>query len=532
MNISRGIACLAFAAASAAFAAADGDVLARLQQAKNGETVVIPPGVYDVVRPIDVAGKTNLTVRGGTGVVFRLRFDPTNLSDPAVDGFRFRDCAGVAVEGLTMTTDRPVNCSGRVAAVDPEAGWYEVQVEPEFPVTGRERLQASETFDEHGVPDYVLEEWAWTGDRSAPGLAYELVAPQRLRVRTKMPRQLPKLKIGQSILFRYWIYGNSVFRFDGCSDCALRDIKIERSASMAIRVHARSRNFTLERVYIRPPKGSAALFSGNADGINVTGLAGKLTVSDCHIRGLGDDAINVHCPATCVIGFDAATGRLRMQRVFRTKPVKMGPLWAARGDVLAVYDPKTLAEIGRLRVKDYVESEAVVEVVSGRAEPGSVVFNDSMRPEILLRNCSFEISRARGVLLRSRDMTVENCRFFGHALPGILITPDFRYWFEAGPSRNVVIRNCVFERCCNIRRKDNLGAVAVKCSDEGGVQRLEPGVHRNIVIRDNLFLNCGSRGIFVASTLGVDVAGNRFEGNLPPQDDSPRDVDVRLLNCR
>ena len=523
---------LAVAVATGLTAAADDDISARLRQARNGETVVIPPGVYDVMQPIDVAGKTNLTVRGGTGVVFRLRFDPTNLMDPAVDGFRFRDCAGVTVEGLTMTTDRPVNCSGRVAAVDLKAGWYEVQVDPEFPVTGRERLQASETFDEHGVPDYVLEEWAWNGDRSAPGLVCELVAPQRLRVRTKLLEQLPKLKVGQRMLFRHWIYGNSVFRFDGCSDCALRDIEIERSASMAIRVHARSRNFTLERVNIRPPKGSAALYSGNADGINITGLSGRLTVSDCHIRGLGDDAINVHCPATRVIGLEAATGRLRMQRFFRGKPVSMGPLWAGRGDILAVCDPNALAEIGRLRVKDYAESEAVVEIVSGKVEPGSVVFNDSMRPEIILRNCSFEISRARGVLLRSHDMTVENCRFFGHALPGILITPDFRFWFEAGPSRNVVIRNCVFERCCNIIRQDNLGAVAVKCSDEGGVQRLAPGVHRNIVIRDNLFRNCGSRGVFVASTLGVDVANNRFEGNRPPQDDSPRDKDVRLLNCK
>lgn len=45
------------------------------------------------------------------------------------------------------------------------------------------------------------------------------------------------------------------------------------------------------------------------------------------------------------------------------------------------------------------------------------------------------------------------------------------------------------------------------------------------------FGGCGG-GVFVASTLDVDVADNRFEGNRPPQDDSPRDKDVRLLNCK
>ena len=56
-------------------------------------------------------------------------------------------------KALQAAIDHPVNASGRVVAKNPADGTYEAEIDPRFPITGREHVYGSDTFDEEGMPD-------------------------------------------------------------------------------------------------------------------------------------------------------------------------------------------------------------------------------------------------------------------------------------------------------------------------------------------------------------------------------------------
>ena len=56
-------------------------------------------------------------------------------------------------KALQAAIDHPVNASGRVVAKNPADGTYEAEIDPRFPITGREHVYGSDTFDEDGMPD-------------------------------------------------------------------------------------------------------------------------------------------------------------------------------------------------------------------------------------------------------------------------------------------------------------------------------------------------------------------------------------------
>jgi len=495
----------------------------------SGGEVRFAVGVYPIDRAVRVMGKTNLVLRAAPGARFLLRFDPTDRARPGTDGFDFRHCADLRFEGGTFTTDRPVNCSGRVVSVDIPGRSYEVAVDAAFPITGRERLQGCDTFDAEGMPDYVIE--TYDNAPGSDGIRYELVAPQRIRVHPKDGVDLSRLDVGHAVLYRYWIYGNHVFRFASCSRVVLGGVSVERASSMVALVQPRCEDFTFERLCVRAPDGDRALFCCNADGIHVSGLRGTLTMRECLFRGLGDDALNVHNNAVEVRKYDAATGAADVIRVVASRVVRPDPLWVAAGDRVIVYDHATLRRKGTARVASWGDGKLLLSNATGPIAAGDMLANDAFNPSVRISRCVFENSRARGLLLRSCDMRVEDCVFRGHALPGLLIAPDAESWHEFGPSEHVLVADCLFEKCAMNGSRANAGAVSVKTSDDCGAGRRLSGVHKDVRILGNTFRRCGTRGVFVSAADGVVLRDNVFEDNRIPHDDAPGLADVRLENC-
>ncbi len=185
--------------------------------------------------------------------------------------------------------------------------------------------------------------------------------------------------------------------------------------------------------------------------------------------------------------------------------------WAEEGDVLIVYDRDTLIEKGRITVKSYEDGFVVIADHTGEYGVGDVLANDAYFASVELENCEVRDTRARGFLLQSRNVTVDNCRVYGMALPAIIMAPDLNYWYEVGPSDNVEIRNCHFEKCSHAPRSANLGAVVVKASHDADFSAHPAGVHTNIRLLGNTFKNCGNSGIYVTATKGLEVRDNHFE---------------------
>ncbi len=498
-------------------------ITALIAAAPDHSEVFFPAGRYYISVPVLVEGKTGLTVSGEPGTVFLTHFTPWN--DPAENnnGFNCRGCADLTFTRMTWTTDNPVNCAGRVVSVDCENHTYDADIDPQFPITGWEHFWGTDTCDEEGTPDYVIETYDHitretltdeNGNERVKftGTKYESLGNNRVRVFMPERWNLSNLTVGHRVLYRYLIYGSIVYHFANCHRVMLSHIEIERCTSMAAVISPRCSDFTFEDFNVRSPEGDRALYAANADAIHITGLSGYLHMKDCNFVGLGDDALNIHSQAGEIETWNPETGDATF--IYRDRsmnPGRLGSLWAQGGDRIVVYDRDTFLEKGKIVLEDYHEGKAKIKEVLGDCGVGDILANEEFFASVHLENCNVSHTRARGFLLQSWNMLVENCRIYGMSLPGIIISPDIRVWYEVGPSKNVEIRNCVFEKCGINGSAANMGAVVVKASHDVDRDNYPVGVHNGIRIHDNLFKNCGNSGIFVNAARDVQVYGNTFE---------------------
>ncbi len=506
---------------------------ALIESLPDDTELLFPAGTYYFTRVIPVIGKKNLTVRGENATLVT-HYSPWD--DPAKNnnGFDIKDCENLTFRNFTFTTDEPVSCAGEIIAVNPETRSYDVKIYDEFPVTGWEHFYGANTCDAEGTPDYVIATYDRitsevivdeTGQKRTKitGVVYSLVGDNVIRVKAPetvihcygdKPKEfdMTSLYIGQRIYFRYTIYGNSLFIFSGCKTVTLSHIEIERCASMGAVIYPRCSDFTFEAFNIRPPKGSHAICPANADGIHVIGLTGYLYLKDCHFDGLGDDALNVHSQAGEIASIDHDAGTIFcIYRDRQMNACQLSPLWAEAGDTVAVYDRETFIKKGKFRIDSYKNGMAHISDVSGTYAVGDILANEAFFPSVHIQDCTCMHTRARGFLLQSKNMTIERCHIRGTSLPAIIISPDVRVWYEVGPSENVVIRDCLFEKNSLIMNGACLGAVVVKACHDIGPESYPAGVHKNIRMENNIIRDSGAGGIYITATDGVTLTGNRFE---------------------
>jgi len=536
-------------AAFAANAAVSGvaEVEALLRATPDGSTVTLPDGEVRLERALEVFCRTNLVIRGGKGTRLLAHVSPSGPTDETHGVFKVRSCQSVRFEDLTLSTDVPPNCAGRIVSLDPVNGLYDVSVDDEFPITGNEHLCAANTCDDEGMPDWAIEEYNTLHEAKGTngvvryvGANYRVVGPQRIRLAPPWGKDFDfsKLHVGHRIVYRYLTYGASAFEFENCRDITVRKVEVERCPCFAVRISPQSADFTFDGMNVRPPAGSKAIYSANADGIHILGLSGHLRLHDCHFDGLGDDCLNLHAKAGEVKDFDAATGRLKLicRHVDRREvPLPIG--WAENGSRIVVYDGKTLVEKGTVLLAEYSRDAGCGRIEAGNVTVanGDILANERDFASVQITDCSFRNGRARGVLLQSRNIRVENSLFEGFALPGLLFALDADIWYEVGAASNVEVRNCRFRKCGLALNRMNLGALAVKTGHEVGEEDMRPaGVHRDFRLLGNRFENCGNSGVYLSSTDGVVIRGNEFKNCSARRYDksNPETMcDIRLHNC-
>lgn len=327
--------------------------------------IFFPEGRYFVTKAVPVVGKTGVTLRGEAGTVLLTHFTPWNDPSENNGGFVCRDCRNLTFTDMTWTTDNPVNCAGRVTAVDRENHTYDAAIDPQFPITGWEHFWGTDTCDEEGTPDYVIETYdkitkETLADENGnervkyTGTKYEHLGNNNIRVYMPERWDLSRLTVGHRVLYRYLIYGSTVYHFAGCRNVTLSHLEFERCTSMAAVIAPRCSDFTFEDFNVRMPEGDHALYSANADAIHITGLSGYLHMKNCDFVGLGDDALNIHSQAGEIESWNPETGEMHCICRNRTmEPGQLGALWAQGGDTIIVYDRETFLEKGKLLLSDY-----------------------------------------------------------------------------------------------------------------------------------------------------------------------------------
>ena len=510
--------------ASVNFIPSKGDCSEKLESFINGlsdNTTVVLNGECYLSRKVRVRNKKDLAIVGEDAKIITA-FNPMEGFEKYSGAFAFEACENLTLKNLIFDTDKPVNSAGTVTSVESDGSSFVVKMLDGCVLDGGQKIFWMFSMDKDGSPDYLLASYDIT--------PYEVLENGYVRIlgRENLRKSIARLPVGEQICFLYGGRGNfnhlknSAVTFEDCKDVSILDITVHSAAGFMFVAFPRCENFRIERYRVECPKGSNRLMASDRDGIHLLGVGGSVTIKDCFFDGLGDDALNIHSTAGFITEADGNSIKVINKRF----DIPMEKNWCQKGDVIAVYDSDFVRK-GSLTVEKYEDSRVYYSACEGSIEVGDVLANTAFNAEILVENCEIRNSRARALLFQTENITVRDCKFFGMSLPAILMAPDIAVWHEMSPSKNVLIENCVFEKCGFIDSRKTNAVISAKPSHDSNDDSVYTAeqIHSNITIRKNVFKDVRNKAIYLSSVKGIKIENNDF-GDLDYSET------VELKNCK
>ena len=430
--------------------------------------------------------------------------------------FHFTDCDGITIRNLIVDWDPLPHTAGKVVAHLPDQHAFDLTpIIPADSPSGR-IVQAIIAYNPelHRMGNWEI--YQTQGERDAePSVR---LANGTMRVFQRRPGgaysfndKLPE--VGSHVIVRHQVYGYDAFVFNGCENVRLEDITVHAVPGMAV-IGLQSRDITIQRIKVIPAAGG--WMSATADAMHFGGCRGLITVEDSEFAGMGDDAINIHGMYGVVTrridDHTVEAGRARMNPYYDTERTTWDE--PRPGDIIEYGGGKEpLLPQGQLTVvaadQDAKARRVVIrfkEVLPESVGDGSVLTDVSSSPAVRIRNCYVHGNRARGILIQTRDVVIERCRFEDITSHGIQLCTDACDWWESLGVRDVTITGCVFRRNCFW-----WGGAAVHISSDIPGGQSAAGVHQRVRIVDNCFEdNAGGAAIHIGSAVDVELSGNNI----------------------
>ncbi len=520
--------------ATIVFAASGSTVQESLDHAVQTGTkrVVLPPGRVEIEGKLRVRGANDLVIEGtNTTLVF---------SDREGTTWSFDACRNLTLRGFTIDYDPLPFVQGRITGRSEDGKRYDFTVCDGFP--GLRREDAG-----HYRQAYVFEpgrrRWKpWVPDLYAREV--EILDDRRGRfVMGYAPVYHERIEAGDRIVLTLRTGG--AIRMNDCENVRVEDVTFLAAPGCAyLGRYLRGENYYRYTIEPGPPPHGATeprLISTCADGLNIAFATKGPTIEGCRFSFMGDDSVNLH-GATFVV-------------VERRSPTELLAAWPYSREYLATVIPAG-ADVRRLRPGNYEvlgtarltaftplrergpEHLELIQKVWPRNEKGrGTVFRLSLTrplpadpgdfldipasnaPGFVIRDCTFEDHRARGLRIMASHGLIEGNTFRRLKMAAVTAGAEYEFWREAGWVEDVTIRNNLIEdvgRDAAIQGSGEyvLGAISVfGRTDRDSKLPLWPG-NRRIVIEGNTVRNCPAAGIFVAAAADVQVRGNRLENCL------------------
>ena len=427
--------------------------------------------------------------------------------------FLIRDAQNITIRQLTVDWDPLPYTAGRVVGLLPAEHAFDIA--PQIPPDARPGriVQGILAYnpERHRLADNGWEIYQTQGERDADPT--QRTPAGNLRIFQARGNHLPE--VGWQIIARHQVYGYDAFTFAGCQNVLLEDVTIHAVPGMAV-IGWQSRDITIRRLKVIPSAGG--WMSATADAMHFNGCRGRITVEDSEFAGMGDDAINIHAMYGLVTArlddHTLAVGRARMNPYYdKTRGIWDAPV---KGDILEFSggDEPLLAR-GQLIVagarQDAGQQRTIItftDTLPADVGANTVLSNLSTSPSVRIRRCYVYGNRARGMLLQSRDVLLEDCVFEDISGAGLHICTDAVDWWESLGARDVTVQRCVFRRCnFGVARRE---AALDIFSDLPHGRQSAAGIHQRLHLLDNLFDGNTGAAIHVGSSEDVEIRGNRF----------------------
>ena len=283
----------------------------------------------------------------------------------------------------------------------------------------------------------------------------------------------------------------------------LKNIRIYFMHGMGV-VSQFCENVKIDSLIVRPDEKSGRTCAAWADILHFSGCSGKIEVANCYLSGANDDAINVHGTHLKIVE-RPAKDQIRVRFMHGQT---YGFAAFLPGDSLELVHAKTLnpfAENMVVKAERLNDKEFLLTLKNKIPEnlvADDVVENITRTPQVWVHHTVITRIPTRGILVTSRRRVVLEHNVFDRLrMNAVLIEDDAESWYESGPVRNVAIRNNHFIRC---------GSPVISIHPENAIN--DKPVHKNIRITNNLFeLTSDSKVLYAKSTSGIDLSGNRIK---------------------
>ena len=178
-----------------------------------------------------------------------------------------------------------------------------------------------------------------------------------------------------------------------------------------------------------------------------------------------------------------------------------------KGDKIELADAHTLLCKSRATVKsvqrlDNYEILLTVDTTlpAHLEQQNIVVENITWTPDVEIAGNYFARTPTRGILVTTRGkVLIRDNTFYRTPMSAVFISDDARNWYESGPVRDVTIRDNTFIGC---------GTPVIGVFPEN--DKYEGAVHRNVRILSNRFRLKPGKAISVRCTDGVEIKDNYF----------------------
>ncbi|MFQ3550276.1 MAG: right-handed parallel beta-helix repeat-containing protein [Armatimonadota bacterium] len=472
-------------------------VINAINAAKNFlmPIVVFPTGTYNFSA---IEGKYGLFELNNYNYITIDGQGSTFIINGITTVFSFGGCTGITLKNFKIDWQRPPFSQGIVKEVGDKH--FDVEVFPEYPVSGGEKVGAFMDFDPvtklptvKGLDQYNIV------------ASTELISPQVLRLNLT---QHSPIEVGSLVVLRHHVYTRNAFYLDSCNGVDVRDITIHTAPGMGF-FAKNCRNIDIDGLNVVPTPNTGRLMSTTADASHFSGTRGYLNIKNSNFEGMGDDAGNIK--AGLYLGIiSISEDRKTVVAVHN----------------LSIPDPPCVGDIMEISKKEFVVPYATATVQSvqmletyghhqitftqplpAEVEITDLLGNASKVATVRISNCEVRANRARGFLIQNRNVIVEDSRFYNCTSAGVIVHSETWFFCESIGSRDVIIRNNIFENC-NYAGPIGEAVVAVFALKAHNVFNAMPGVHKNIVIENNKIDGAINAGIILTSSDTVTVRNN------------------------
>lgn len=267
-------------------------------------------------------------------------------------------------------------------------------------------------------------------------------------------------------------------------DIHLEDIHMRYMHGLGI-VAQFSENLYYQHIQVTPENGRA--MASFADGMHFSGCKGAIEITHSHFKGLHDDPVNVH--GTHLQITERISPKVLKLKFMHHQTYGVEAFFA--GDSIAFVRSAALQGLGNGRITAArMLSEREMEVTLNEDVPATVQVGDCLEnitwtPSLTIRNCRFEGTNTRGLLVTTRKkVIIADNTFYRTGMHAILIADDASSWYESGPVQDVTITGNIFEGCGYNSAPGNF-VIAIAPENHTLVKGYM--VHRNIRIENNDF---------------------------------------------